>query len=231
MSRINISLRTGLCAALCLALGLGMAVAAPAFGQSGQNKTEHIAKAGAGAVGGLFGAAGAMTTTPPDPGEICRLAIRAAERARRIPLYLLEAIALGESGRAGLDGAALSRPWPWTVTSGGKGQHFPTRTAAIDAVRDLQNQGIRNIDVGCMQINLRYHPHAFNTLEQAFDPIQNVAYGATFLLDLRARERSWTRAVKYYHSRTGAKNRPYHRKISKLWRRLRHHYRNRAARG
>ena len=53
------------------------------------------------------------------------------------------------------------------------------------AVRKLQRRGVRNIDVGCMQVNLRYHPKAFKSLGQAFDPRANAAYAAGFLRKLR----------------------------------------------
>ena len=38
-----------------------------------------------------------------------------------------------------------------------------------------------------MQVNLGYHPDAFEDLEQAFDPTYNVAYAASFLVELRGR--------------------------------------------
>ncbi len=37
-------------------------------------------------------------------------------------------------------------------------------------------RGVQSIDVGCFQINMYYHPGAFATLEQAFDPRANAAY-------------------------------------------------------
>jgi hypothetical protein len=58
---------------------------------------------------------------------------------------------------------------------------FPTKAKAIAHVRELQARGVRNIDVGCMQINLRHHPNAFPDLETAFDPEMNTAYAAQFL--------------------------------------------------
>ena len=100
----------------------------------------------------------------------------------------------------------------------GKGRYLPNKAAAIAEVKALKAKGVRNIDVGCMQINLYFHPKAFETLEQAFDPVQNVAYGATFLRQLRQDSRSWTRAIGRYHSNTPALSGRYRLKVFRAWR-------------
>jgi hypothetical protein len=86
----------------------------------------------------------------------------------------------------------------------------------------LQARGVRNIDVGCMQVNLHYHPDAFASLEEAFDPAANVAYAADFLVELRREARSWTRAVGQYHSREAIRGNGYRAKVFKAWRAERH---------
>ena len=45
-----------------------------------------------------------------------------------------------------------------------------TRQQAVAAVQALQARGVRSIDVGCLQVNLMYHPIAFASLDDAFDP-------------------------------------------------------------
>ena len=57
------------------------------------------------------------------------------------------------------------------------------------AVRAMQANGVRSIDVGCGQINLMYHPDAFPNLELAFDPQANAAYAARFLKALSRADR------------------------------------------
>src|SRR3546814_2386844 len=69
-----------------------------------------------------------------------------------------------------------------------------------------------------MQINLYFHGDAVQSLEEAFDPISNVAYAAQFLMMLREEYRSWTVAVKHYHSATRHLNQPYRDKVYKAWR-------------
>ncbi len=44
------------------------------------------------------------------------------------------------------------------------------------------------VDLGCMQINHRYHGEKFPSVEAMFDPARNVDYAARFLKDLRERE-------------------------------------------
>lgn len=136
-----------------------------------------------------------------DPALLCRAAIATAEREAGLPPRLLTAIARVESGRRDpVSGAFIS--WPWAINAEGRGSFFPTREAAIAAVRQLQAQGMRSIDVGCMQINLRHHPTAFASLEQAFDPLTNARYGARFLGELKASSGDWMRAAGHYHSHT-----------------------------
>ncbi len=75
----------------------------------------------------------------------------------------------------------MVRPWPWTINVAGQGFFFPTKALAVTAVRELLASGVQSIDVGCLQVNLMFHPAAFASLEQAFDPMANARYAARFL--------------------------------------------------
>lgn len=97
----------------------------------------------------------------------------------------------------------------------GKGKFYPDQHTAIQAVKKLQQRGISNIDVGCMQINLGYHPDAFESLHEAFNPEANVAYAAAFLKQLRLQKRSWQRAVRFYHSSDPKRQQYYGTKVYK----------------
>lgn len=138
------------------------------------------------------------------------------EKENRIPLGLLNAIAVVESGRWS-DKHKRNLPWPWVINVGGKGYFFPSKDAAIQKVKSLQKQGQTVIDVGCMQVNLHYHGHHFKNLEEAFEPQTNIAYAASFLRDNYREARSWMRAAGYYHSRTPSLSRRYSRKVLKAW--------------
>ena len=144
----------------------------------------------------LAGAAAALASAPTS-GPIaaqafaqCEKATSRWERISAVPDGLLRAISMAESGRWSQKDKIV-RAWPWTVTSGGPGTYYPTKQAALAEVRRLQSKGVRNIDVGCMQVNLHYHPDAFADLSEAFDPIANTDYAASFLKDLFRSSRSW----------------------------------------
>jgi Transglycosylase SLT domain len=158
--------------------------------------------------------AGRAQTLPA--GDACGPAIAAAEQDYDLPAGLLAAIGRVETGR--FDPATLAiQPWPWSVDSEGIGRYFPSEADALAAVRGLEADGFRSIDVGCLQVNLEEHPRAFATLEQAFDPQANAAYAARFLRRLHAETGSWTAAAAAYHSRTPEFALPYQRLVLSLW--------------
>ncbi len=142
----------------------------------------------------------------------CRQAIGTAERAAGVPSQLMAAIGRIESGRA--DAQGIIHPWPWTINAEGVGHVYNSKAEAIAAVRDLQAQGVRSIDVGCMQVNLMFHPGAFTNLDEAFDPLANAHYAAQFLNTLYAQTGTWVRATAFYHSATPELGDDYQRKVA-----------------
>ena len=78
-------------------------------------------------------------------------------------------------------------------------------------------RGIRNIDVGCMQVNLLHHSTAFKNLEEAFTPKTNVNYAARFFISLKNTYNSWTHAVGYYHSKAAKHYKPYCSLVYNTW--------------
>jgi hypothetical protein len=152
-----------------------------------------------------------------DFSQICAKAVHAAEIINQLPRFLLHAVSLTESGRWH-DKAQAAVAWPWTITAEGEGKFFRTKADALAEVKRLQSRGISNIDVGCMQINLKYHGHVFQKVEEAIDPINNVAYAATLLKRLRLKSGSWAHAVGRYHA-GGWKGRgkDYWRRVRTLW--------------
>ncbi|MGY6704338.1 lytic transglycosylase domain-containing protein [Roseinatronobacter sp.] len=142
--------------------------------------------------------------TPPvataaEPIGTCIAEILRAQQRYGIPDNLLLGIGLQEAGTS--RGGRLT-VWPWAVNAAGEGRLFDTRQAAMAWVRERQQSGVQSIDVGCLQINLRWHPNAFANLEQGFDPAINVDYAARFLRGLYAETGDWMRAAGAYHSRT-----------------------------
>jgi hypothetical protein len=138
------------------------------------------------------------------------------EKTHKIPDKLLKAVAMVESGRWSKELGSVV-PWPWAVNAEGKAYHFNNKQEAVRAVARMLQQGMRSIDVGCMQINLRYHPTAFRTIEQAFEPKHNIEYAANFLKNNYARHQSWKKAVASYHSETAEHGHPYAHKVINFW--------------
>lgn len=169
-----------------------------------------------GSSAGLAGVLPAAGQVSPEQRKICSEPIRYHEREAGVPNQLLAAVARAESGRWDKVESA-SFAWPWTVTAEGKGQFFASKEEAIAQVNRLRARGVRNIDVGCMQVNLLHHPNAFADLEEAFDPQANVAYATSFLKQLFEQKRSWVTAVGNYHSATPEFHFRYREKVMKLW--------------
>jgi len=129
----------------------------------------------------------------------CISAIMHAERRYGLPENLLLAVGLQE---AGLQKDGILTIWPWTINSQGIGHRFDTKEEAINFAEDEIRSGRTSFDVGCMQINMRWHGNAFSNLREAFDPIANVEYSARFLRDLRSETKDWITAAGNYHSKT-----------------------------
>jgi len=159
----------------------------------------------AGVLAALAGAARLQAAPRPMDHGSCGPAIAAAETAAHTAPGLLAAIGLVESGRID-HRTSVRQPWPWTVNAEGAGTYYPGKAEAILAVQALQARGVASIDVGCMQVNLMYHPVAFRTLDEAFDPVPNAAYAARFLSSLHTRTGAWPAAAAAYpflHARAG----------------------------
>ncbi len=153
---------------------------------------------------------------PSAASQLCRAATSSVEQASRIPDQLLSAISKVESGRADPSTGTV-QAWPWTINAEGVGHYYESKAEAIVAAQAFQAQGIRSIDVGCLQVNLSYHPTAFASLDQAFDPQANAAYAATFLQQLFQQQGSWPHAAAAYHSLNPVPGADYQRRVLDTW--------------
>lgn len=151
------------------------------------------------------------------PAELCDAAALTAAGTQAIPLDVLRAITRVETGRAA--GGRL-QPWPWTVNMEGAGHWFPSRAAAEDYVKTQMRRGARSFDVGCFQINYKWHGHAFRDVDEMFSPTSNAAYAARFLADLHAELGNWSAAAGAYHSRTPGLARRYAARFDRIRSRL-----------
>lgn len=134
-----------------------------------------------------------------DDSDLCILAAQDASRLSGVPLSVLMAVSLTETGR-GQGGDA--RPWPWTVNMEGEGHWFATREEALAFAEAHHARGATSFDLGCFQVNWRWHGENFVSIEQMFDPLAGASYAARFLGELHAETGSWPAAAGAYHSRT-----------------------------
>ncbi len=147
---------------------------------------------------------------------LCTAGLRAAEDKHGTAPGLVTAIAKAESGRP-IPPLPGLQPWPWAINADGAAMYFQGKEAAVTWTRLALARGVRQVDVGCMQVNLQSHPNAFRSLDEAFDPGANTDYGARFLRQLRDDAGgNWYEAVGYYHSRTPVLASDYRARVSAI---------------
>lgn len=117
-----------------------------------------------------------------------------------VPFAVLLAVTLTETGRT--DGGGALRSWPWALNRGGEGHWFDTREEALAFLDQALAEGSSNIDVGCFQLNYRWHGAAFASVEQMMDPEKNALYAANHLAGLFEGNGDWVAAAAAYHSAT-----------------------------
>jgi hypothetical protein len=142
--------------------------------------------------------------------DCARLAAEAGAEAG-LPDGLLPAISLVEAGRGTGNGGIA--PWPWTLNQGGKGMYFDTREEALAYLKQAVAEGVTNIDVGCMQLNWKWHSAGFASPEDMIDPTRNTRYAARFMVELYNRLGSWDVAAAAYHSTNPERGRNYVQKV------------------
>ena len=147
-----------------------------------------------------------------DPSRSCDLAAAKAAERRGVPIDILLAITRVETGR----GAPELSPWPWTINADGMGAWYDTEEAAVAAATAHLNDGTTSFDVGCYQLNFRWHGSNFADLAEMFDPVRNADYAASFLTELHGETGDWADAVAAYHSRTESRADAYLERIKSV---------------
>jgi soluble lytic murein transglycosylase-like protein len=128
--------------------------------------------------------------------NLCEREMVQAAKKYGVPLGVLYAVGLAETGRRG----SLQ---PYALNIEGPAFFAADLRDAVRRFEDARKRGAKLIDVGCMQIDHYFHAGHFHSLEAMFDPHENVDYAARFLRDLRDREGSWTLAAARYHAGPG----------------------------
>lgn len=125
--------------------------------------------------------------------NVCEREMIAASTRYKVPLGVLYAVGMTETGRKG----SLH---PYALNIEGKTVFTDSERAAMKSFKVARLTGKKLIDLGCMQVNHYYHGDKFSSVEDMLDPQKNVEYAAKFLSELRVKEGSWTMAVARYHA-------------------------------
>lgn len=147
----------------------------------------------------IFACLAAKGMATRDPGTLCDEAAATVAQDSGVPPDILLAITRVETGRTA--GGTL-RPWPWTINNRGSGAWFQTRAEAVGVAEAALLTGSDNLDIGCFQVNHRWHGKNFASLDQMFDPATNARYAAGFLSRLHQELGTWSAAAAAYHSRS-----------------------------
>ncbi len=141
----------------------------------------------------------AEALAPDATMELCRGAAIAAADRHGVPREVMLAITQVETRtkRGGQSG-----PWPWTVNVAGRGAWFDSRAGALLHAQQALARGEKSFDVGCFQLNYRWHGEHFASIDAMFEPTSSGDYAARFLKELYAETGDWITASGHYHSRT-----------------------------
>ncbi len=142
---------------------------------------------------GLLLAISISDPSPAAAASACEAQILRASQRYDIPPGILYAVGLTETGRKG----SLQ---PYALNIAGKAVFAPDKQAAIRIFNKARRDGVKLIDLGCMQINHHYHAAHFRSVGDMLDPRRNVDYAARFLRELRKDHGSWSMAVARYHA-------------------------------
>ena len=149
--------------------------------------------------------------------RLCDDAARAAASEAGIPAEIMLALTRTETGRN--RGGELA-PWPWTVNMEGEGRWFDDRASALRFATDRYAMGARSFDIGCFQINHRWHGAAFASIAEMFDPVANARYAARFLNEIRSESgrggTGWAEIAGAYHSRTPSFAKRYRERFARI---------------
>ena len=148
----------------------------------------------------LLGGGAKDAVANPTPAQLCLQAAQVASDQTGVPFDVLYAIALTETGR-NITGSG-PEPWPWASNQGGDGNWHASRSEAVAMVEARLAEGVTNIDLGCFQLNHRWHGEHFASVDAMFDPLANALYAAQLLKRHYDRLGDWSAAAGAYHSGT-----------------------------
>ena len=146
--------------------------------------------------------------------NVCDSVAHIASAETGIPTEILKTITRVETGR--LKNGRFD-PWPWTLNMAGNGRWFDSKSAAYNWAEKYHTAGGTNFDVGCFQINYKWHGHQFSSLKAMFDPLLGARYAAFLLKSLYKEKGNWPDAAAAYHSRTPKYAKKYKQRFERIY--------------
>ncbi|WP_445368191.1 transglycosylase SLT domain-containing protein [Methylomonas sp. BW4-1] len=122
-----------------------------------------------------------LTQSKPNQGRLHNTLWAQVAKRHQLDPYVLYAVALVESRKD--DAQNQSKPWPWAINHAGKAIIPKSKQEAVNALNQLLESGERSVDVGMMQVNLRWHGHRVAKPENLLDPRTNLDVGASLLAE------------------------------------------------
>jgi hypothetical protein len=127
------------------------------------------------------------------------------------------AIALKESGKT-VDGVFM--PWPWTLNVRGNPKRFENPKQMEKALKGYLSAGIKNVDIGLMQINYYYNREAIEKLggaEKLVNPYANIRFACALLQSRKKRfKNDVDKMIASYFSYNFAKSKSYLRAVKTI---------------
>ena len=140
------------------------------------------------------------------------------EKEFKIPNKLLSSISFTETG---ITKNGIYQPWPWSLNVNGKSIFFDSKKEMTNYLDKAIYANEQNIDIGCMQLNYRYHGRMFKNLKDMIDPEENIYYAGRFLKKLFLKYKSWNLAISRYHSSNPKRMKVYLKRVHEHWKKNR----------
>lgn len=129
---------------------------------------------------------------------------------------LLYSVALAESASG--KGGGMAGPSPLAIRAGKDAFYPQTRHEAEQILQKLLAAGRKNVDVGVMQINLRWHGDRVSSPYELFDPNVNLKVASEILLETMASSPNDVRvAIGRYHNWELEKGGPYADRVLRIY--------------
>ena len=136
------------------------------------------------------------------------------EKEFKIPNKLLSSISITETG---VTKNGIYQPWPWSLNVKGESMFFDSSKEMMIFLNKAISNKQSNIDIGCMQINYKYHRKMFKNLKNMINPEENIYYAGKFLKELFLKHKSWKKAIARYHSSNPTRMKVYLEKVLRHW--------------